>query len=260
MNNIFIKIKIFFMCVKEVKNWWIPVLMFFGLSNEKKLVEFKNGLKCFMRDKSDAIAFFEIFFLNTNFPSKSFLIQESDTVIDVGAHVGYFTLYAARLATTGRIFSFEPNKESFHLLEENIKLNNFTNVNAVNSGVSDKTGKAELFLSKDSSIGNSMYLKDSTEKETIQVMSLSDIIKNYNIDFINFLKLDCEGAEFDIILNLPLEIFKKIHKISAEVHPYLVHKKINDFTNFVIKNRFNVQTHSINVKENLHMLYAINRE
>ena len=66
MGNLSKKISIIFKLKKEIKNWKIPILYYFGLRKKEAIIEFKNGIKCIIRNKSDSIAFLEVFFLNTN--------------------------------------------------------------------------------------------------------------------------------------------------------------------------------------------------
>ena len=85
------------------------------------MVEFKNGIKCIIRNKSDSLVFLENFFLDSYDREEGFTIKENDTVVDIGAHIGYFTIYAAKKANHGRVLSFEPSQESFSVLEKKSK-------------------------------------------------------------------------------------------------------------------------------------------
>ena len=258
--NLFLKFRIIGRCINEVKNWHVPILYYLNIKHGKNLIELKNGLRCYLRDKGDAIAFFENFFLDVNSPSNEFIINMKDVVIDVGAHVGYFTLNASEKAKKGKIFAFEPNSESFNMLQENIEINKIKNAIVVNAGVLDRSGKAELFLSDDYSIGNSMFLEKSDKKEIVNVMSLEEIVKTYHIDKIDFLKLDCEGAEFDIILKLTDELLKKITRISAEIHQSLENHSIKELEEFLSSKGYVVKSIKLlDSNQNLHMLYAIRK-
>lgn len=74
------------------------------------------------------------------------LLTRGDSVIDVGAHWGYYTLLAADLCgESGKVFAFEPHPRNYALLTRNIAVNHLTNVQAVQKAVSDRTGKAVLF-------------------------------------------------------------------------------------------------------------------
>ena len=95
-------------------------MCYLGIMNKEKIIYFKNGTRCFIRNKSDAIAFFENYFLKLNTPDKRFEIKSNDTIVDIGAHVGYFTILAAKNANLGTVYSVEPHKESIELLKKNI--------------------------------------------------------------------------------------------------------------------------------------------
>ena len=114
----------------RVKNWHIPILFYLGMGKKEDIVLFRDGTKCILRDKSDATGFYENFFLKTNV-GEDVIIKENDIIIDVGAHVGFFSIYAAKKASKGMVYAFEPSQESFRNLQRNIKLNNLDNVIAV---------------------------------------------------------------------------------------------------------------------------------
>ena len=103
MTNISIKFSVAIKVILKVKNWTCPILHYFSIKNDECVAKFRNGTKCIIRDKSDAVVFLENFFLNAYDLEKGFDIKENDVIIDVGAHVGYFTIYAAQKAKNGKI-------------------------------------------------------------------------------------------------------------------------------------------------------------
>ena len=123
--------------------------------------------------------------------------------------VGVATVILAKQNPESYIYSFEPHLETYKLLEENVKKNNLTNVKIFNMGVSDNV-KQELTLFNhphysggnttccdDMSMDN--YFNTNINKTTVKSMSLDEIICHNNIDNIELLKIDCEGAEYEII-------------------------------------------------------------
>ncbi|MEL6718938.1 MAG: FkbM family methyltransferase, partial [Bacteroidota bacterium] len=77
--------------------------------------------------------------------------------------------------------------------------------------------------------------------EKIEIQTLAQIIKTYHLDSIDFLKLDCEGAEYQILENLPSEIYQKIGVISMEFHDLKDVKYNGDFLRqLLIQNGFNI--------------------
>jgi len=85
------------------------------------------------------------------------LITNGNTVIDLGANIGYYTLIFARLVgTQGKVFAFEPELNNFELLKKNITINGYENVIIINKAASDKIGKQELYLFEDNKAGHSI--------------------------------------------------------------------------------------------------------
>ena len=217
------KLLLIIKCIKKIKNWHIPILLYLGIIHSSKTVILKNNTKCIIRNKSDAIAFLENFILEANTSHKMFKILEYDTVVDIGAHVGYFTLYATKKAKKGKIISYEPSKKSFEILEKNIEMNKFSNIKLENLAVSKIHGKALLHTSDIDEISNSLYdLNKNCEVEEVETTTLNDIFLKHKLEKIDFLKMDCEGAEYEIIMNASSLILDKIQKISAEIHEEMV--------------------------------------
>ena len=261
MQNIFKKIEIAIKVIIKIKNWTCPIFHYFNLKNNECIAEFRNGIKCIIRNRSDTVVFLENFFLDSYDRVEGFMIKENDTVIDIGAHIGYFTIYAAKKAKKGKVISFEPSKESFKVLKNNLKINNIQNVNIENIGVRNESGNSILYVDRDNEIGNSMFSNDKNLiKENVQVTSITEIIKKYNVKSIDLLKLDCEGAEYEIILKLPINILNKIKRISIEVHK-IDNFDIKDIEKFLLENNFQVKTEYLlgQSDASLPMLYAKNQ-
>ena len=170
LTKFMILIKIMF----KLKNWTCPIFHYFNLKNNECIAEFRNGIKCIIRNRSDTVVFLENFFLDNYDRVEGFTIKEKDVIVDIGAHVGYFTIYAAKKAKRGKVISFEPSKESFKVLKNNLKINNIQNVNVENIGVRNESGTATLYVDKDNEIGNSMVSNDKNLiKENVQVTSIT---------------------------------------------------------------------------------------
>jgi FkbM family methyltransferase len=143
---------------------------------------------------------------------KFFSVEDGDVVFDVGASVGPFT-YTLKDKNPKKIYCFEPHKELFQTLKENVELNNTVLVNKA-IGSFDGTQKiAGLF--------NEQFI-ETCEGENIQeveTITFKSFIGQNNIDKIDFLKTDCEGGEYDIFNdeNLPW-IKKNVKKIVGEWH------------------------------------------
>jgi len=229
-------------CISKIKNWNVPLSFYFGVNNEEQIIFLKDGTKCFIRNKSDAVAFLENFILEANTSHEIFQIQRNDIVVDIGAHVGYFTLFAAKRASEGKVIAFEPSNNSFSLLEKNIKINNYKNVILEEIAIAKIKGKQILYLDKENEISNTIYKqKESLSKKEINTITLQDIFEKHRLEKIDFLKMDCEGAEYEIIMNAPSSILNKIQKISTEIHEEMVPYTKEVMIESLKKHGFNVK-------------------
>lgn len=155
----------------------------------------------------------------------NFSLKEDDVVIDVGANVGVFSVYAATLAPKGKIYAFEPVAVNFNRLKKNIELNALTNVTLEMIGISDSKKQATIYLERNNTGGHSLYkekyenIKTIRGTDLIDLISLRDVFDKYKIERCDFLKIDCEGSEFDVLKGLPDQYFERIERIALEFHP-----------------------------------------
>lgn len=131
-------------------------------------------------------------------------VSEGMNVIDIGANIGYYTLLAAKLVgERGKVFAFEPELRNYALLLKNIEVNSYKNIIPLQKAVSNKTGKAKLFLDKVESGAHSLYKaeEDATQDIMVDAISLDEFFKGkeYPIDII---KIDVEGAEMTVLLGM----------------------------------------------------------
>lgn len=189
----------------------------------------------------DKLAAYEVWSLE-EYKDKEFIIQPTDVIIDIGAHIGSFSIWAARQAPHGRVYAFEPNEENYIFLQENKKLNSLENLEIFNLAVSDKNGLASFFNSDHLSMSHSFFETGAENTSTVRTLSLADILKTNQIERVNYLKIDAEGAEYLIILNTPPEALNKVDKILIEYHDYLDHgHRYQDIEKYLTENGFQVQ-------------------
>lgn len=120
------------------------------------------------------------------------------TVVDVGAHVGYYTLLAARsVGEAGRVYAFEPSPENFQFLKENVVRNGFRNVYCIAKAVYDKNTEVELFLSDVTSGQHSIFGYTAGFKRSVRVqtITLDSFFSELGWPAVDLVKIDVEGAE-----------------------------------------------------------------
>ena len=219
------KLKIFLKSTKLFKNWYVYPLVYFKLTKKEHVIfETKTGLNIKIRvNSTDLMALTHVWMIQ-EYSNSGFDINDSDIVIDIGAHIGLFALFASQFCKQGKIFCFEPIKENYELLVENINSNKIKNIIPFNFAVSKDADSVKIFLNDDYS-GHSMFL-ETNNFVIVKSKSLLDIFSENNIHECNFLKLDCEGAEYDIINSLPSDFLNKIKKSVIEYHLADTHPKL----------------------------------
>jgi FkbM family methyltransferase len=243
-----------FKSIFVIKNWYEIVKdylrYYFGFENQNNMIVcFKNGIKLKTSRKSkkevaDIGLIVDIWFSETYTPS-GFEIKKGDVIIDIGAHKGYFSIYAAyKTGKHGKLYCFEPSPQSYEYLVDNIRLNDLKNVFPFRFGVCGKKGLKKLNVSV-SSASHSMHT-NGNEVIEIECSTLEDIFNKNHISKCDFLKVDCEGAEYEIFYNTPLEILGKIDKISLEHHKVEGHT-YHQLATFLEKNGFQVRSTSKSV-------------
>jgi FkbM family methyltransferase len=216
--------------------------LYFGQWGKKQVIYSINGAKFKIRTwTSDKTITNEIFKREAYTFNNEFKIKPGDIVLDIGGHIGVFVVLAAR--TAKKVLVYEPLKENYDLLNENIKLNTLNNVKSFNVAVSDKAGTVTFFPEKGNVGGSSLYGKNLSKKIKVPATTLQKIFLDNKLKRINFLKLDAEGAEYNILLNAPKPLLKKIDRIVLEFHDYLEHQnhRYHELIRMLEASGFNVQ-------------------
>jgi FkbM family methyltransferase len=131
------------------------------------------------------------------------LLSGDDVFWDVGANVGYFTLVAATaLANRGQIVAFEPGKNAYERLTENLALNSYENIQTFPVAVTDGEGEAVLHLAgdiADSSANLYQAAQAQAGQEVCRTVALDHFLAAEGLRPPDLIKLDAEGAELAVL-------------------------------------------------------------
>ena len=149
----------------------------------------------------------------------TFVRPTDTTIVDIGGHIGIFSVLAATFAPLAQIHSFEPHPDNYAQFNKNVRLNNLERrISVYNLGVSDREETAELYVSAENVGAHSTFHDERKKSLPIKLTTLAGIFRDAQLQHIDLLKLDCEGEEYTILLTTPPELMHKIDRIILEQH------------------------------------------
>jgi FkbM family methyltransferase len=145
-------------------------------------------------------------------------IPATGVVLDVGANIGLHSIYFSRLAKDGCVLALEPSLATFGFLTSNVA--NIPNIVALNVAASDRGGIADFFNTSDNAYSS---LIDTQRKAVIGVarvpcMRIDDVASALGLERIDFVKIDVEGLEFQVLMGMSEVISKHQPVILCEVY------------------------------------------
>jgi FkbM family methyltransferase len=245
----------------ETKDPFFIVREFTGIApSNHKILRLRSSDLCFqVRNKMDIWSIKETF-LDRFYEKFGASVQDGWNIIDIGGGIGDYTIFAAYAYPHNRVIAFEPFRNSFELLQLNLNLNHIKNVEIFPEAISSSDGTLFLELEDDAlqikSVGAIEGNADG-KYQKINAISLENAINRSGIERCDLLKLDCEGAEYDILFNAPPELFNKISRIIMEYHDGVVKYDHTMLADFLRKKGYSVRTQKNFVHDNLGYLSAV---
>ena len=152
------------------------------------------------------------------------VVKEGNTILDLGANLGYYTLLAAKLVgKNGKVFAFEPEPRNYNLLLKNIALNEYENVVPMQKAISDKAGVVKLFLdTEDSGSHTIRHIGENKEFIEVPAVALDEFFADKGLS-IDVIKMDIEGAEIAAFTGMDRIIRENENlKMFIEFYPSLI--------------------------------------
>jgi len=160
----------------------------------------------------------------TNFIESN--LKPGDVFIDVGAHVGYFTLLAARrVGAEGNVLAIEPNPNALSQLEQNVQQSDLENVLIEQAACGDSDGSIELFLNTESNTSMaSLSPTNATGAGSVKVSCtrVDELLEKHGLRQANLVKIDVEGAELGVLRGMKKTMNSLRPIIVLELEPALL--------------------------------------
>lgn len=220
----------------------LAVLMtFLGLPVSRPfVVGLANGCRFKVRTAMDIWIIKEAC-LDRDYERHAVEVQDGWTVVDIGGALGDFAICTARAHPNARVYVYEPFPESFALLQENIALNALENIEASPLAVGAQSETLLLDTATGVAVTHSTAAGQLRSGALpVESISLDEVFTSLGLDECDFLKIDCEGGEYDILFHASDATLGKIKHISMEYHDGVTAYSHRDLVHFLQGKGFRV--------------------
>jgi FkbM family methyltransferase len=144
-------------------------------------------------------------------------VARQGTVVDIGAHIGLFSVLACKVLQANRVVSVEPDHSNFTLLSRNIAENHVKNPVLIEAAIAGRSGEEPFYTSPSNTGGHSLRKLGRLWRPT-RTLSLSDLFASNAVSECSLLKMDCEGSEMDILESTGDQLLSRVRAIAFEYH------------------------------------------
>ena len=231
--------------IAAYSNWYALIWPFNRIGSEGRVIRTWGGVKIYVRSifGPDWVVAHEMF-SRDDYQIARLPLSGQSIILDIGANIGAFTVFASYCFRDAKIFSYEPAATNFEVLKKNIDLNALEGrVRPFQLAVSVKTGEEIMTYSdqeyEHSLIANQVDLAHVLKSEKVMCTTIADIIADNKLDIVDLIKMDIVGLEYEILYALSEDTFKKIRYIALEIHDHKKHAA-GDLIKFLEQKGFTV--------------------
>lgn len=227
------------------------------------MIELRSGLCFWVRTAMDIWIIKETC-LDRQYERASVPIQDGWTVVDIGAALGDFAISVARMRPASRVFAFEPFPESYALLQRNLAVNHVDNVIPSPYAIGRGDSQMRLAMTTSEAVQHTTVAAGAA-REAHASMHVPSITLDRAFDALrvspprcDYLKVDCEGAEYDIFFNASEATLRAIRHICLEYHDGVTPHSHDDLVRFFERHGFQVRRTPNRAHRHLGLLHARN--
>lgn len=228
------------------------------------VAHFKDGKTFHIRGARQDLSIFQCVFARDDYRLDPHAGANWSCVLDIGGNIGAFAVRAAPLAQ--RVISYEPISENFLQLEKNT--DDWSNIEPVQQAVAGQSGSVRLHSPRDPrgtgrySMYRELNDKLSDDCQLITAVTLNDVFESHKIDSCDLLKLDVEGAEYEILYAASDKTLARVNRIHAEYHnvdPDNPDTRIDTLSKFLCEHGFETEIVPRRKRVNQGLLFAQRR-
>ncbi len=222
-----------------------------GIADAQTVLQLPNGLFVFQKNGFETRFLFEEIFEHQVYVHGGISLLPGATIVDVGANIGMFSLYAGLHLHGAKIYAFEPVEDIYQLLAANVTLHQLP-VQTFQLGLSDKEEQVRFHYYPNNTAFSGRYQEEENDKQIVrqtilnwkegegymsdasveqlveervasqevvcQMRRLSDVMREEGIEKIDLLKIDVEKSEWDVLNGIDPDDWQKIDQIAIEIH------------------------------------------
>jgi FkbM family methyltransferase len=245
-----------FTLLTGITNWPTVIAAFVGLPISKPFVIQlrSSGLRFNVRGPMDIWIIKETC-LDREYEQLCGPVQAGWHIIDIGAGLGDFAVDAAQHSNL--VHAYEPFPESFDLLKQNLSLNKIGNVLPMAEAVSSQAGTAQLELTGAAVQHKTTNVSGKSKVIGVSAITLAEALFRLNGFRCDLLKMDCEGAEYDILMQADEACWQRIGQIVLEYHDGMTEHSHQDLMAFFEKRGFQTRCFPSQVHQHLGLLHVM---
>ncbi len=218
-------------------------------------IAFQNAkLKVDVQSDADQSVLDEIFFDRDYAIIEPSIKSAKNGILDVGAHKGFFVLYARVLNPSVAIYAYEPEENNFRELKKNLLENRIENAFPKNVAVAGREGSVVLHLSEDSHNHTLLPVLPSFDEKKVNAVLLENILKK--MGKCDLIKMDCEGSEFQIFETAPDSVFQAVPVFFLEYHEFTDEMRVSNLMSLFESKGFNVKIYPSRYDKRMGFLLA----
>ena len=197
------------------------------------------------------VGMFREIWINHYYTPRSLRIPPGHSIVDIGADVGVFTVWAALNSPESPVVAVEPSARACHFLRQNISRNHLGNAAVLQAACGGRRGMAVLYSRGPCDAWNTLYSQDRSgclcrPNENVEVFTLEEVFQRASVHICGLLKLDCEGAEYEILFGAGHQTLARIERIALEYHTCFNEHTPEALVHFLQRHSFVVETlHSV---------------
>jgi FkbM family methyltransferase len=196
---------------------------------QARRVQLRNGVVIEGATTSRIMGLYKEIWYRDSYRLRSHPLPPAATVIDIGANIGMFAVYAAVVGKAAHVFCYEPFPDSFTFLRRNGETNKLQAAHAFQLAIAGKRERRTMQVGTCHG-WNTLFGPAELPSIEVDCLTLADVFEQQALERCDFLKLDCEGSEYEILLDAPAAVLARINRVALEYHDHLTPHRHGELT------------------------------